>query len=276
MAKNPKILESVYSIRDIQIFGAGSRRMKEVDEANRNVNHASFWLTVHRQTIASFPNFFVYLARILILVCAGVLASRGSIIRSERLPISFPATASLSSTFNLTFVVTSLLETYGAAERIFKIEDTMSETEEPANPVSCGEIQTIEFSDVTFSYPGTEKKVLDHFNFKIRKGEKIGIAGASGLENRRFCVCCCGFMRRRKVKSGSTAFRWNRSALRNCIRGLRFWSRTPICLMQRLPRILPLQNRMLPLKKSEQRQSAPVSRSLSRHCRRAIRPIWVR
>lgn len=81
MAKNPKILESVYSIRDIQIFGAVSRRMKEVDEANRNVNHASFWLTVHRQTIAPFPNFFVYLARILILVCAGV----GSIIRSERL-----------------------------------------------------------------------------------------------------------------------------------------------------------------------------------------------
>ena len=73
MAKNPKILESVYSIRDIQIFGAGSRRMKEVDEANQNVNHASFWLTVHRQTIASFPNFFVYLARILILVCACLL-----------------------------------------------------------------------------------------------------------------------------------------------------------------------------------------------------------
>ena len=179
MAKNPKILENVYSIRDIQIFGAGSRRMKEVDEANRNVNHASFWLTVHRQTIASFPNFFVYLARILILVCAGVLASRGINHPVGTIAISFAATASLSSTFNLTFVVTSLLETYGAAERIFKIEDTMSETEEPANPVSCGEIQTIEFSDVTFSYPGTEKKVLDHFNFKIRKGEKIGIAGAS-------------------------------------------------------------------------------------------------
>ena len=179
MAKNPKILESVYSIRDIQIFGAGFRRMKEVDEANRNVNHASFWLTVHRQTIASFPNFFVYLARILILVCAGVLASRGINHPVGTIAISFAATASLSSTFNLTFVVTSLLETYGAAERIFKIEDTMSETEEPANPVSCGEIQTIEFSDVTFSYPGTEKKVLDHFNFKIRKGEKIGIAGAS-------------------------------------------------------------------------------------------------
>ena len=72
-----KILESVYSIRDIQIFGAGQRRMQVVEQANGKVNQAALGLTLHRQTIASFPNFFVYLARILILVCAGVLASRG-------------------------------------------------------------------------------------------------------------------------------------------------------------------------------------------------------
>lgn len=114
------------------------------------VNHASFWLTLHRQTVASFPNFFVYLARILILVCAGVLASRGINNPVGTIALSFAATASLSSTFNLTFVVTSLLETYGAAERIFQIEDTLPETTEPESPVSCGEIQTIEFRDVAF------------------------------------------------------------------------------------------------------------------------------
>ncbi|MFR6133168.1 MAG: ATP-binding cassette domain-containing protein [Fusicatenibacter saccharivorans] len=158
MAKNPKILESVYSIRDIQIFGAGSRRMKEVDEANQNVNHASFWLTVHRQTVPHSRT-SLYISpesdsRLReALTCLPRDQSSG---RNDCDP--FAATASLSSTFNLTFVVTSLLETYGAAERIFKIEDTMPETEEPAHPVSCGEIQTIEFSDVTFSYPGTEKK----------------------------------------------------------------------------------------------------------------------
>ena len=32
-----KILESVYSIRDIQIFGAGERRLEEVPEANDRV-----------------------------------------------------------------------------------------------------------------------------------------------------------------------------------------------------------------------------------------------
>ena len=176
-----KILESVYSIRDIQIFGAGQRRMQEVVKANRQVNKAALGLTLHRQTVASLPNFFVYLARILILVCAGVLASQGVNQPVGTIAISFAATASLSSTFNLTFVVTSLLETYGAAERIFRIEDTVPETQEPEKPIPCGEIQTIEFRDVTFSYPHTEQKVLEHFNYVIRKGDRIGIAGESGV-----------------------------------------------------------------------------------------------
>lgn len=131
-------------------------------------------------TIASFPNFFIYLARILILVCAGVLASRGSNHPVGTIAISFAATASLSSTFSLTVIVTSLLETYAAAERMFKIEDTLPETKEPEHPVRCGEIEKIEFRDVTFSYPGTEKNILEHFTYTIKKGDRIGIAGESG------------------------------------------------------------------------------------------------
>lgn len=175
-----RILENVYSIRDIQIFGAGNRKMEDVMQANRQVNKAAFGLTLHRQTIASFPNFFIYLARILILVCAGYLASKGIDHPVGTIAISFTATASLSSSFSLTFVVTSLLEAYGAAERIFKIEDTLPQTEEPETPVICGEIETIEFKDVTFAYPNTERRILDHFNYVIHKGDQIGIAGESG------------------------------------------------------------------------------------------------
>ncbi len=57
-----KILESVYSIRDIQIFGAGQRRMQVVEQANGKVNQAALGLTLHRQTIASFE-LFLYLAK---------------------------------------------------------------------------------------------------------------------------------------------------------------------------------------------------------------------
>lgn len=174
------ILESVYGIRDIQIFGAGERKLGEMSADNEQVNRSALGLTLHRQTVASLPNFFVYLARILILVCAGVLASRGENNPVGTIVISFAATASLSSSFNLTFVVTSLLETYAAAERIFKIEDAVPETAEPENPVSCGEIESIEFRDVTFAYPGTSRKILDHFSYRVDKADRVGIYGGSG------------------------------------------------------------------------------------------------
>lgn len=176
-----KILESVYGIQDIQIFGAGQRKLEEVSAANSAVNHASLGLTVHKQTVAALPNFFVYLARILILVCAGILASRGSNDPVGTIAISFAATASLSSTFNLTFVVTNLLETYAAAERIFKIEDAVPEATEPEHPTPCGEIETIEFRDVEFTYPNTTEKILDHFDLTIHRGDQLGIAGPSGV-----------------------------------------------------------------------------------------------
>ena len=158
----------------------GDLKSKILEQANAKVNQAALGLTLHRQTIASFPNFFVYLARILILVCAGVLASHGINHPVGTIALSFAATASLSSTFSLTFVVTSLLESYAAAERIFKIEDAEPETREPEHPVPCGEIETIEFRDVTFAYPGTQKNILEHFDYIIKKGDRVGIAGESG------------------------------------------------------------------------------------------------
>ena len=63
-------------------------------------------------------------------------------------------------------MVTSLLEAYGAAERIFKIEDTLPETEEPVHPVTCGEIQeTIQKASPLI----TEVKLFD-----IYRGANLG------------------------------------------------------------------------------------------------------
>ena len=174
------ILESIYGIRDVQIFSDGEKRREKVQNANRAVNHAAFGLTLHRQTVASLPNFFVYLARILILTAAGYLAARGEGNPVGTIVVSFIAVSSLSSTFNLTFIVTSLLETFAAAERIFLIEDAEPETTDPEASRRIDEVETIEFKNVCFTYPGTERKILDNFNFRINKGESVGITGESG------------------------------------------------------------------------------------------------
>ena len=175
------VLESVYGLRDIQIFGYGKRRHEQVQDQNKKVNRAAHGLALHRQIVASAPNFFVYLARILIIFIASYLVSQGTYNPIGTIVISFVATASFSSTFSLTMVVSSLLEAYGAAERLFIIEDTKPEIVEVDHPTTLGDIQTIEFKHTDFSYQKDQRKILNDMNLVIHKGEKIGIVGESGM-----------------------------------------------------------------------------------------------
>ena len=174
------ILESIYSIRDIQIFGIGAKKKEQVLGKNAEVNRAAHGMVMHRQTVASLPNFFVYLARILIIAAATYLAGRGEGSPVGTIIVSFVATASFSSSFSLTFVVTHLLETFAAAERLFLIEDSAPAVSEPAEPAELSEIDGIRFEGVDFRYPGTDRNVLDDVTFTVQKGDKIGIVGESG------------------------------------------------------------------------------------------------
>ena len=42
------------------------------------------------------------------------------------------------------------------------------------------EVNSIRFENVTFSYPKTDKKVLDNISFEINKGESVSIVGLNG------------------------------------------------------------------------------------------------
>lgn len=53
----------------------------------------------------------------------------------------------------------------------------------PEEPLDSGEIgwnEKIEVRHVSFSYPGTEKKVLEDISFEIKKGETIALVGENG------------------------------------------------------------------------------------------------
>jgi len=41
-------------------------------------------------------------------------------------------------------------------------------------------LSSITFNDVSYHYPGTEKKVLEHISFSIKRGETLGIIGRTG------------------------------------------------------------------------------------------------
>ena len=56
----------------------------------------------------------------------------------------------------------------------------LPEEKELAGSEVLKEISSIRFENVTFSYPKTDKKVLEDISFEIKKGEKISIVGLNG------------------------------------------------------------------------------------------------
>lgn len=62
------------------------------------------------------------------------------------------------------------------------------------------DVETIEFKDVSFKYPGGDKFVLQDISFKIDKGEKISIVGLNGAGKTTLVKLICRLYRPTKGK----------------------------------------------------------------------------
>jgi ATP-binding cassette subfamily B protein len=56
----------------------------------------------------------------------------------------------------------------------------MPEETVPANPAELGDIQSIEFKNVSFKHQSAKQNALDNIDFKLGKGETIAFVGPSG------------------------------------------------------------------------------------------------
>jgi len=72
----------------------------------------------------------------------------------------------------------------------------MPDQPDPADPTDITTLSrplTIEFKDVSFSYPGSEKLILDRLNMQMRGGEKIALVGVNGAGKTTIVKLLCGF-----------------------------------------------------------------------------------
>lgn len=175
------VLESIYGLKDIQIFGFGERRLTEIREKGRAINKAAHAMTIHRQLVTALPTFFIYLSRILIVMIAAHLTLTQQAQLSGIIILSFVVSASFSSTQSLISVVSSLLETFAAAERYFEIQDELPAVTELPDAKELTTISKLEFKHLYFRYRADGRDILRDIQFHISSGDKIGIVGESGI-----------------------------------------------------------------------------------------------
>lgn len=93
----------------------------------------------------------------------------------------------------------AFISEYGSAdEDLAKLKDYNDFMELPlldSGDVKADDIRTIEFKDVSFSYPHSEKQVLSRINLSIQAGEHIALVGENGAGKSTLVKLLLGFYR---------------------------------------------------------------------------------
>ena len=172
----------IENAKDIRLYGIENwfpKRMKQVYDRRIRIN-ANIW---GRMKLMDISNAVFLVARDIVaygLLIRQVLAGQLSVAEfTFFIGIISGFTAWLTEMVtNFSYLRKAAIQ-QGYLHAYMEMDDCLMQgSGEELAPLSCP--PSIEFRDVTFTYPETDRPVLEHLNLTIRPGQKIALVGANG------------------------------------------------------------------------------------------------
>ena len=172
----------IENAKDIRLYGIENwfpKRMKQVYDRRIRIN-ANIW---GRMKLMDISNAVFLVARDIVaygLLIRQVLAGQLSVAEfTFFIGIISGFTAWLTEMVtNFSYLRKAAIQ-QGYLHAYMEMDDCLMQgSGEELVPLSCP--PSIEFRDVTFTYPETDRPVLEHLNLTIRPGQKIALVGANG------------------------------------------------------------------------------------------------
>lgn len=121
------------------------------------------------------------LGMVIVLWVGGGQVMAGAISIGEFVAFGFYLTMLTWPMIALGFVINLFQRGAASMGRINRIMRTVPALPEPTEPVSVERIRgDIEFRDVSFRYPGTQRRVLENVSFRIEPGRTVALVGPTG------------------------------------------------------------------------------------------------
>jgi ATP-binding cassette subfamily B multidrug efflux pump len=172
--------EQITGVRVVRAFIRGRAEQKRFDGANADLTDTA--LRVNRIFVIAFPS----LLAIMNLSTVAILWFGAQLIDSGDMPIG-NLTAFLMYIFQILFAVITAVfmvilipRAEASAQRILEVLDTPPSIVDPAHPIEPQPSGLVEFRDVTFAYPHSERPVLQGLTFDARPGKTTAIIGGTG------------------------------------------------------------------------------------------------
>lgn len=182
---NSYLLDSLRGLKEILLFNNGKKTLDKINENSINLNKSMHKIKDHEGIIRALTDLTVMIA-ILTFVAVGFGEYiSGSISFSEMIIGIVIIASSFGPVVALSNLSNNLFHTFACAERLFDLLDEKPYVEEISGEETV-ESNSIEYSNVTFAYPGRIEDVLSNVSLDIKKGDKVALIGKSGIGKSTF------------------------------------------------------------------------------------------
>lgn len=173
-------IEEMFSNQSvIKVFNAEEKVLKNFEDDNENLAEAGFKSQFLSGLMHPVMNFIGNIGYVLVAIVGGLFAIKGKItVGNIQSFISY--TKNFTHPIGQLAQVSNMIQSMiAASERVFEFLDEKEEIIKVKNPVSIDNIKgNVEFKNVKFGYD--ENIVINDFNAKVKKGQKIAIVGPTG------------------------------------------------------------------------------------------------
>ncbi len=171
--------ENLKGVRVIRAFSNQEYETNRFHQETKNQKDEQVKVGKIQAMLNPFTYLIVNFAIIIIIYASGFQINVGTLTQGEVIAL----VNYMNSILQALIVFANVLSTYNKAtasyERIFEVLETKPQVQDQGiYETMVLQDKMIEFDDVSFGY--TNKDVLHHLNFTIKKGETVGIIGGTG------------------------------------------------------------------------------------------------
>ena len=178
---NEVLREQITGVRVIRAFVRGRSEGRRFSEANADLTSTA--LRVNRIFALTLPAMMAILnlSSVAVLWFGGRLVSDGSMPIGNLTAFLAYILQILMAVMMAVMMVILLPRAVASAERVEQVLDTVPAIADPPRPIKPAQVSgLVQFENVTFGYPGSERPVLHELSFALQPGETSAIIGGTG------------------------------------------------------------------------------------------------
>ena len=176
---NNEVLEMIDGTYVIRAYGQEDAMMDEFRAKTKKAMKQNIIVSEIESRFMPLAQLFMMISFTIALLYGGYLVSTGTILVGDVIAFQVYMGAIMWPMFMIGDIITNYKRGKVATERINEILKHDDEIERGGTK-TLETIESIEFKDFNFTYPGEESPLLKEINLTLNKGETLGIVGKTG------------------------------------------------------------------------------------------------